>query len=579
MAILSTYTGKGRFLTLVLMVCTPMLSAMDNGLNRNVLVKTNDPGTKSDEELIILFDSSEGKGPVKRPRDDPEEAFRRELKNVEIEQDKQTQKDGASSNSCKSNRGEDDTLSVVSLCGELAEMQKKKSAIIDELVKRPEPVKKDVLMEEIACGEKSFKTTWRNRMKKLKANSITLQKKIKKEGNEADDSESETSSEYSESNQNETRTTLQDDWLYSAIKEMNPQNIEALLEWYDEESLQRPIRAGRRPIEHLVERYSLINKEAKKRTSRFLEIMELFLASAKIHDDEKKNLVTNVFRAALQKEDSTTINRMIEKTAKEYSASFLSSAAAAGNMPLLKRLWKAGYKDIEYVDQQGKNALHHLAENAGLETIGLLSKARPDLEKRDNAGKTLLHYAVANKNKDKRQIIEALIIVGAKPNIRDNTGKTPLHYAVASKNEDKQQIIEDLRIAGANPYLWDNDGVAPIDRSPELRKAETWGSWLRNNAPRIWNHALTGFAAALLGSWASKPRVTLLGTLTTTLFTMLGVRLLECEEQENFPNVKQAYARRTFKSRCIAAASGLATWWTADWLLNRPVKGLTAPIQ
>ncbi|EAY07697.1 hypothetical protein TVAG_273810 [Trichomonas vaginalis G3] len=80
-------------------------------------------------------------------------------------------------------------------------------------------------------------------------------------------------------------------------------------------------------------------------------------------------------------------------------------------------------------DNEGKTALHYAAINDNKNFVKWLVD-RANFEISDNEGKTFLHYAAINGNKN----FVKLLVDRANFEISDNEGKIPLHYAVISGN-------------------------------------------------------------------------------------------------------------------------------------------------
>lgn len=86
----------------------------------------------------------------------------------------------------------------------------------------------------------------------------------------------------------------------------------------------------------------------------------------------------------------------------------------------------------------------------------LLIKEKANLDLQDYEGKTALHYAIPNGN---RELFEYLINAGANINIQDNDNKTALHYTVRLGNES---FIKKLVLEKANLDLQDKNGNTPL---------------------------------------------------------------------------------------------------------------------
>jgi ankyrin repeat protein len=82
-----------------------------------------------------------------------------------------------------------------------------------------------------------------------------------------------------------------------------------------------------------------------------------------------------------------------------------------------------------------------------------------DLTRRDESGRTPLHYAAGAG----QAALELLLNAGAEVNAQSKDGSTPLHVAVDRASVEGVQVL--LR-AGADPELRDGQGRAPRDLLP-----------------------------------------------------------------------------------------------------------------
>lgn len=86
----------------------------------------------------------------------------------------------------------------------------------------------------------------------------------------------------------------------------------------------------------------------------------------------------------------------------------------------------------------------------------LLLSAGADVARRDNTGRTALHYAVGAG----RMAVEALLAAGSDVNAAGEGGATPLHEAIVRGNVS---TIEALCQGGANCKARDHAGRTPAD--------------------------------------------------------------------------------------------------------------------
>jgi 26S proteasome non-ATPase regulatory subunit 10 len=83
--------------------------------------------------------------------------------------------------------------------------------------------------------------------------------------------------------------------------------------------------------------------------------------------------------------------------------------------------------------------IHDAAKSGDLEKVKTLLKANPDLvSSKDDEGRTPLHSAAANGQKD---VAELLLASKADVDAKNNSGCTPLHYAVGHGHEDVAELL------------------------------------------------------------------------------------------------------------------------------------------
>uniref|UniRef100_K1R7E5 26S proteasome non-ATPase regulatory subunit 10 n=1 Tax=Magallana gigas TaxID=29159 RepID=K1R7E5_MAGGI len=152
--------------------------------------------------------------------------------------------------------------------------------------------------------------------------------------------------------------------------------------------------------------------------------------------------------------------------AKEVKKKILQAAKKNDTELLSRLLAEFPEADLTAVDENGKTALHHCANNADASnTDTLLSRgAQPNTI--DKNGQTPLHIAA---KKDAVEVIEMLAVNGALLDYPDaKTGQTALHYAVAKNFLSSVQI---LIFSGADSNVKDKQGRTPhiVCRSKEMR--------------------------------------------------------------------------------------------------------------
>ena len=87
--------------------------------------------------------------------------------------------------------------------------------------------------------------------------------------------------------------------------------------------------------------------------------------------------------------------------------------------------------------------IREAARQGNIEAVKQYLADGVDVNAKDDWGKTPLHYATAN---DQKETVELLIAEGAEVNVMSNKGQTPLDWAINSK---VTEIVELLRKHGA----------------------------------------------------------------------------------------------------------------------------------
>jgi|GEM_PF-3806768 len=81
---------------------------------------------------------------------------------------------------------------------------------------------------------------------------------------------------------------------------------------------------------------------------------------------------------------------------------------------------------------------------------------KPNVNRQDDQGRTVLTWAAVNGEKD---LCAVIIALGADPNARDRSGRTPLSHAAGRGHWD---VVDFLLTHKANPNLADNEGMTPL---------------------------------------------------------------------------------------------------------------------
>ena len=116
--------------------------------------------------------------------------------------------------------------------------------------------------------------------------------------------------------------------------------------------------------------------------------------------------------------------------------------------------------DVNARDDAGRSPLHYAAQYSDDPTIvTVLVGAMAEVDGRSDDGETPLHRAAQfNGNPG---IIIALADSGADLNARRNDGKTPLHHA--ARHQEDPEVVRMLLQAGADVNVTDEDGSTPLD--------------------------------------------------------------------------------------------------------------------
>lgn len=101
---------------------------------------------------------------------------------------------------------------------------------------------------------------------------------------------------------------------------------------------------------------------------------------------------------------------------------------------------------VDFRGPQGKTPLMLAVEDFATEdqaarTVKLLLRSTPDLEARDNDGRTILHYAIARRL---HSVLAVLLRHGVATDSTDTKGRTALSYALEKDDEAGAQILLDF---------------------------------------------------------------------------------------------------------------------------------------
>lgn len=100
--------------------------------------------------------------------------------------------------------------------------------------------------------------------------------------------------------------------------------------------------------------------------------------------------------------------------------------------------------NFDFVDKQGRTALHVAAQYDDVESAYLLIMQKININQLDNQGQTALHCA-AEFNSGK--VAELLLDAGADRSLKDNNGMTPLAIAFKNKSDRVIPLMSNIRLA------------------------------------------------------------------------------------------------------------------------------------
>jgi ankyrin repeat protein len=122
---------------------------------------------------------------------------------------------------------------------------------------------------------------------------------------------------------------------------------------------------------------------------------------------------------------------------------------------------------VDACDQDGRTLLMHaaLAEDSDPQMIRFLAKQGADVNAADKEQRwTALHFAARDQ---KREIVEALIDVGAEVDPADSFGNTPLWRCVMNRSPNVA-IVKQLLAHGADAGYKNKHDVSPRDTARNM---------------------------------------------------------------------------------------------------------------
>jgi ankyrin repeat protein len=140
--------------------------------------------------------------------------------------------------------------------------------------------------------------------------------------------------------------------------------------------------------------------------------------------------------------------------------SLMHVAAQGGMDERVLALLTAKGLSVSETTASGKQPIHM----ASVKAISVLARAGADVNAKDNAGRTPLHWAAADGKNE--QAVELLRMSASVFSV-DAKGRTPLHLAALGRSE---AVIDTLLAAGAPRAVRDSDNFTPRELAQEARK-------------------------------------------------------------------------------------------------------------
>ncbi|WP_410543250.1 DnaJ domain-containing protein [Wolbachia endosymbiont of Folsomia candida] len=211
--------------------------------------------------------------------------------------------------------------------------------------------------------------------------------------------------------------------------------------------------------------YKILSNEPKEKVDKFL-------------DETLSDVLSEICREKRQKLDKTLLSG--EESIEELS-NLVCDACSCDYPQFISKLFNnesfKKYEKRDYLnkkDEHGKTALHYALGRSTDNTIKLLLNNGADPNVIDNNGKSALHYLFDSYlSFELCNVLQFLLEKNANTNIQDENGQTPLHRLCQYRYKHTKgfqpfeqkytNLAKMLLRAGANPDIKDNYGKKPVD--------------------------------------------------------------------------------------------------------------------